>query len=84
MSNDTNISVYSADWCAFCHATMDYLKKLEVKFIEKNVEEKQEYMEEAVKKSGQTGIPVIDIDGTIIVGFDRPKIDVALREKKII
>lgn len=63
---------------------MDYLKKIGVKFTEKNVEEKQEYMEEAVKKSGQTGIPVIDIDGTIIVGFDRPKIDALLKDKKLI
>lgn len=82
--NDSKITVYSADWCAFCHATMDYLKKIGVKFTEKNVEEKQEYMEEAVKKSGQTGIPVIDIDGTIIVGFDRPKIDALLKDKKLI
>ncbi len=84
MNTDANISVYSADWCAFCHATMDYFKKIGVKFDEKNVEEKQEYMEEAIKKSGQTGIPVIDIGGTIIVGFDRPKIDAALKEKKLI
>jgi glutaredoxin 3 len=84
MSKDATISVYSADWCAFCHATMDYLNKIGVKFDEKNVEEKQEYMEEAMQKSGQTGIPVIDIDGTIIVGFDRPKIDAALKDKKLV
>jgi glutaredoxin 3 len=82
MSNDaTNVTVYSADWCAFCHAAKDYLTKLGVKFIEKNVEENREYMEEAVTKSGQTGIPVLDINGTIIIGFDRPKIDAALQKK---
>lgn len=87
MNNDSpasKISVYTAEWCAFCHATTDYLNKLGVEFSEKDVEEKQEYMEEAIQKSGQTGIPVINIDGTIIVGFDRPKIDTVLKEKKLV
>ena len=73
-----HVTVYSADWCAFCQATKDYLTKLGVPFEEKNVEENQEYMQEAVQKSGQMGIPVLDIDGEIIVGFDRPRIDSAL------
>lgn len=79
-----SVTVYSADWCAFCHAAMDYLDKLGVKYTEKNVEEKQEYAREAVEKSQQTGIPVLDIDGTIVVGFDRPKIDAALKAKKLV
>ena len=82
--DDTKVTVYSADWCAFCHAVKDYLEKIGVAFTEKNVEEQREYAEEAVKKSGQTGIPVIDIDGTIIVGFDRPRIDATLKTKKLI
>jgi glutaredoxin-like YruB-family protein len=80
----TNITVYSADWCAFCHAAKDYFKKLGVEFTEKNVEENQDYAKEAVEKSGQMGIPVIDIDGKIIVGFNRPTIDAALKDKKIV
>lgn len=81
---DTKVTIYSADWCAFCHAAKDYLKKIGVAFTEKNVEEKREYAQEAVDKSGQMGIPVIDIDGEIIVGFDRPKIDTILKDKKIV
>jgi glutaredoxin-like YruB-family protein len=73
-----HITIYSADWCAFCHAAKDYMTKLGVKFEEKNVEQKQEYAQESVQKSGQMGIPVIDIDGEIIIGFDRPRIDAAL------
>jgi glutaredoxin 3 len=86
MSDPTtnHVIVYSADWCAFCHAAKDYLKKLSVSFTEKNVESSPEIAREAVTKSGQTGIPVIDIDGTIIIGFDRPKIDAALRSNKLI
>jgi glutaredoxin-like YruB-family protein len=77
------ISIYSADWCAFCHATKDYLDKLGVKYEDKNVEHDQAFMQEAVQKSGQMGIPVLDVDGTIIVGFDRPRIDAALKDKKL-
>lgn len=75
------ITIYSADWCAFCHAAKAYFEKLGVKFDEKNVEEKPEYAQEAIQKSGQMGIPVIDIDGKIIIGFDRPKIDEALKAR---
>lgn len=72
------IIVYSADWCGFCHAAKKYLTDKSVAFEERNVEENHDYMQEAVQKSGQMGIPVIDIDGEIIVGFDRPKIDAAI------
>lgn len=72
------VIIYSADWCAFCHAAKEYLDGKGVEYVEKNVEENPEYAQEAVEKSKQMGIPVIDIDGTIIIGFDRPKIDAAL------
>jgi glutaredoxin 3 len=77
--NTKQITIYSADWCAFCHAAKDYLTKKGISYTEKNVEENQEYMQEAVTKSGQMGIPVLDIEGEIIIGFDRPKIDAALQ-----
>jgi glutaredoxin-like YruB-family protein len=73
------ITIYSADWCAFCHAAKQYFDKLGVAYTDKNVEKDPEAANESVDKSGQMGIPVIDIDGTIIIGFDRPKIDQALK-----
>lgn len=72
------VIVYSAVWCSFCHAAKEYLDKLGIKYEERDVEKDPKYAEEAVKKSGQMGIPVLDIDGDIILGFDRPKIDAAL------
>jgi glutaredoxin 3 len=75
----TQITVYSATWCAFCHAAMDYFTKLGVSFTDIDVEKNPTAGAEAVEKSGQRGIPVIDIAGDIIVGFDRPKIDAALK-----
>lgn len=76
------ITVYSAPWCAFCHAAKQYFDKLGVKYEDHDVEKDPAAAMEAVHKSGQMGIPVIDIDGTIIVGFDRPKIDSALQSHK--
>lgn len=72
------ITVYSATWCAFCHAAKDYFDKLGVKYTDKDVEQDPQAGVEAVEKSQQRGIPVIDIDGAIIIGFDKPKIDAAL------
>lgn len=77
------VTVYSATWCAFCHATMQYLDKLGVKYEVKDVEASRDNAEEAVSKSGQMGIPVIDIGGDIVIGFDRPKIDAVLKAHKI-
>lgn len=76
---DTNVTIYSAEWCAFCHAAKEYLDKLGVKYTDKDIETDPKLAQEAVDKSGQMGIPVIDVNGTIIVGFDRPKIDAALK-----
>jgi glutaredoxin 3 len=81
---DSKIIIYGAEWCAFCHQAMRYLDDLGVKYTYKNVDMNPVDAREAVEKSGQTGIPVIDIDGTIIIGFDRPKIDDALKAKKLV
>lgn len=77
------VTVYSAPWCAFCHYAKDYFDKLGVKYEDKDVEKDMQYAKESVEKSGQMGIPVIDIDGEIIVGFDKPKIDAALKQKHL-
>ena len=78
------VTIYSASWCAFCHAAMQYLDKIGVEYTKKDVEENREYAEESVSKSGQMGIPVLDIGGDIVVGFDRPKIDAALKAHNIV
>jgi glutaredoxin 3 len=80
----TQVTVYSASWCAFCHAAKEYLDKLDVKYVDKDIESDRTFAEEAQSKSGQSAIPVIDIDGTIILGFDRLKIDSVLHEKHLV
>lgn len=83
MDNPT-VTIYSASWCAFCHAAKAYLDKLGVKYLDKDIESDPKIAQEAMDTSGQTGIPVLNIGGEIIIGFDRPKIDHALHEKKLI
>jgi glutaredoxin 3 len=72
------VTIYSATWCAFCHAAKEYLDKKHVVYTDKDVDADVKNAQECVQKSGQMGIPVLDINGQIIVGFDRPKIDAAL------
>lgn len=79
MNNSSHsITLYTAPWCGFCHAAKSYLDGKGVQYIEKNVDESRSNADEALRKSGQMGIPVLDINGTVIVGFDRPRIDAAL------
>ena len=78
------VTIYSAAWCGFCHAAKQYLDKLGVKYVDKDVDNDQKALEESVTKSGQRGIPVLDIGGDIIIGFDRPKIDASLKTHKLV
>ena len=72
------VTVYSTESCPWCHKTKDYLKKHKVKFKDIDVGKDHEAANKMVEKSGQMGVPVIDIDGEIIIGFDQPKIEKAL------
>lgn len=78
MSDTPQVTIYSASWCAFCHAAKEYLDKKGVAYTDKDVDSDRAIAEESVKLSGQTGIPVLNINGQIVVGFDRPRIDAAL------
>lgn len=81
--SDNKITVYSAVWCGFCHQAKQYFDSIGVAYTAKDVEKEPEAGLEAATKSGQRGIPVIDIDGEIIVGFNRPQIDKALAAHSI-
>ena len=78
------VTIYSAVWCAFCHSAKDYMDKIGVKYEDKDVEKDPAALHESVNKSGQMGIPVLDINGTIIVGFNKPAIDAALAANKLV
>lgn len=71
----STVLVYSTPACPWCHKAKDYFKEKGVEFTDYNVASDQAKADEMVKKSNQMGVPVIDINGQIIIGFDRGKID---------
>ena len=72
------VIIYSTPNCPWCARTKQYLKEHNIPFIDYDVSTNREKAEEMIQKSGQMGVPVVDIDGVIIVGFDKPRIDLML------
>ncbi|MFH1053647.1 MAG: glutaredoxin domain-containing protein [Candidatus Woesearchaeota archaeon] len=73
------ITVYSTPTCPWCHKLKDFLKKNKIGFNDLNVAEDEKARNEMIEKSGQMGVPVIDIGGKVIVGFDQMAIKKELR-----
>ena len=84
-SQTSQITIYSTSWCAFCHTEKQWLDKLGISYIDKNIEtDKAAYEELLVKNGGSfSGVPVTDIAGDIVLGFDRPKIQEAMKKHDI-
>lgn len=74
------IKVYTTNTCPWCDKVKNYLKGKEVSFEELNVQDDMSAREEMVSKSKQMGVPVLDINGDIIIGFDRNAIENALKK----
>ena len=83
---DPKVIIYSTTWCAFCKTEEQYLQKLGVEYVKKDVEEDKAAYEELMKKidGNFQGVPVTDIAGDIVLGFDRGKIDASLKSKELI
>ena len=75
------VKIYTTPTCPWCKKTKEFFKENKVKFKEINVATNQKAAKEMVEKSGQTGVPVVDVDGTMIVGFDESKLKKALKLK---
>lgn len=73
------IKVYSTPSCPWCTVAKNYLASKHVQYEEVDVSRNRDAAMEMVQKSGQRGVPVIDINGRIIVGFDQATIDTLLR-----
>lgn len=73
-----NIIVYSTPTCVYCKLAKDYFTSKGLSYSEFNVAEDDAKREEMVEKSGQMGVPVIDIDGKVFVGFNKSEIEKAL------
>lgn len=78
MPSTPSITVYSTPTCPYCKMAKEYLTSKNQQYAEIDVAADPAKADEMIKKSGQMGVPVIDIGGTIIVGFDKTKINAAL------
>lgn len=74
------IVLYTTSACPFCEATKKFLQEKGYSYEEKNVGQDEKALQEMVQKSGQWGVPVIEIEGKIIVGFRPNEILAALEE----
>ena len=74
------IKVYSTSTCPWCHVLKDYQKKKNIAFDEIDVSTDHEAARKMVEKSGQMGVPQIEINGKMIVGFDKNAIDAELQK----
>lgn len=75
---DKKVIIYTTPTCVYCKMTKDFLREHNVEFEERNVAEDEQARDEMVKKSHQIGVPVIDINGEIFVGFDKEGLSRAL------
>ena len=69
------VKIYTTPTCGYCQAAKKYLTERGIKFIEHDVSQDQAAAEEMVSLSGQMGVPVIVVDGKVVLGFDRPKLE---------
>ena len=69
-----SVKIYSTNFCPYCKMAKEFLKDKKIKFEEVNVQENPTAAREMIEKSGQTGVPVIEIDGKFVIGFDAEEI----------
>ena len=74
-----SVTIYTTPTCSYCTVAKNYFRQSGINFTEYNVAQDLRRADEMVKKSGQMGVPVLDINGRIIVGFNKPEIENALK-----
>lgn len=79
----TKVKVYSTPTCHWCVRLKEFLKEKGVDFEEVDLSVDQEAAKEMIEKSGQMSVPQIEINGKIIVGFDKKKIEEALNGQDV-
>jgi len=77
-----NVVVYTTPTCGYCYQAKEFLKRQGVRFVEKSVAADQQAAMEMVRISGQQGVPVITVDGQVVVGFDQPRLRQLLKQSK--
>jgi glutaredoxin-like YruB-family protein len=73
-----SVVVYSTPTCPYCTMVKNYLRQKQVRFEEVDVSRDERRAEEMIRKSGQMGVPVVDVNGRVLVGYRPAEIDRAL------
>ena len=68
------VKIYTTPTCAYCHAEKEFFKENNIAFEERDVFADAKSRQEMIDKTGQLGVPVTDIDGKIVIGFDRSRL----------
>ena len=72
---DKKVAIYSTPTCPYCKRAKEYFSKKGIKYTDINVAADKAKAQEMIKRSGQMGVPVITIDGEVMVGFNQSRID---------
>ncbi len=75
----SKVTIYTTPSCVYCRTAKEFFKKNGVEYAEFNVVQDEKARENMIKKSRQLGVPVIDVDGEIFVGFDKDGLKKALK-----
>ena len=76
------VRVFSSPSCPYCFTLMEFLKEHNIEFEEVDVSKDEKAREEMIKKTGRLEVPIVEIDGQIVVGFDKEKIVKLLKIKE--
>ena len=68
------VTIYTTEYCAYCKLAKQFFKEKSVAYAEKNVGTDEAARNEMIQKSGQFGVPVIDVGGKLVIGFDKPRL----------
>ncbi|HEY66008.1 MAG TPA: NrdH-redoxin [Caldilineae bacterium] len=69
------VIIFTTPTCTYCNALKRYLRQHKIKFKDVDISRDPRAARDVVRRTGQMGVPVVDIGGKIVIGFDRPKID---------
>ena len=75
VNKQPRVIIFTTPTCSYCNLAKQYFRRNKIRFRDVDISRDQAAARDVVRRSGQMGVPVIDIGGKIIVGFDKPKIN---------
>jgi glutaredoxin 3 len=72
------VIIYSTQYCVYCKAAKEFFAEHGVEYEEKDVAKDEEARERMIQRSGQLGVPVIEVDDEVVIGFDKKKLSTLL------